>query len=220
MWARLPRSARPVTAHRRTGRARRRARSGRGPNLERAVPSPPEAPLGAPAAYASWPGRWVRAPRSLRVRAAGTTSGVAGGDVARRLRSLGHRMPDKVRAARPSPYRPAVRTFRARLLPAVEVGVRHVGELAAPMGEAARRAPRGTVGQLERHLGDGQAGADRVDGHPELHPEALREGQQPADGLAADRALAGDRRLQRQAGERADGPGREPPGQAKAPAHA
>ena len=62
------------------------------------------------------------------------------------------------------------------------------------------------------------AGADGVDGHPDLHPEAGGEGEAGAEGLHPQRPLAGDRRLGVGAAEAADRPVGEAEGEAEATA--
>ena len=62
------------------------------------------------------------------------------------------------------------------------------------MAEAGERAPGRPVLELELVLAEAIAGADGVHGHPDLHPKARGEGQGGAQGLGAQRPLAGDRR--------------------------
>ena len=69
---------------------------------------------------------------------------------------------------RPGTYRAAA-TGRPRMKPS---------ELAAAVHEPGSVAPRGPVLEVELHLLEPQAGADRVHRHPDLHPEARRERQQ------------------------------------------
>ncbi len=59
-----------------------------------------------------------------------------------------------------------------------------------------REGSRGKLDELVHKWSDAQPGARDVHGHPDLHAEAVGERHRDAEGLAAQRPLAGDRRLQ------------------------
>jgi hypothetical protein len=90
-------------------------------------------------------------------------------------------------------------------LPPCEVHAHEVDELAATVGEPGGRAPGGAVGEVEVELDDSVPGADGVDGHADLHAEAVGERQHAAQRLLAERALPGDRRAGVEAAAPADG---------------
>ena len=68
-----------------------------------------------------------------------------------------------------------------------------VAQLAAPVDEAAERAPGRPVLELELDLGQPIAGADGIDGHPDLHPVSGGEREHRAQDLGSHRPLARER---------------------------
>src|SRR3954454_10379470 len=60
-----------------------------------------------------------------------------------------------------------------------------VAQLAAAVQEPLRGPARRAVLEIERHLGDAEAGAVSVGRHPDLHAEARREGRHGGEDLAA-----------------------------------
>jgi hypothetical protein len=87
-----------------------------------------------------------------------------------------------------------------------EIHAHEVEELAAAVGEPGGRAPGGAVVQVEVELDDSMSGADGVDGHADLHAEAVGERQHVQQRVFAERALPGDRRTGVEAAAPPDGP--------------
>src|SRR5215218_8823576 len=86
------------------------------------------------------------------------------------------------------------------------------------MEEAAEVSAGGAVLQVELVLAQAVAAADGIDGHPDLHPIALREREDRPQRLCPERPLAGDRRLRLEAAEPPDRPAGEPEREAEAAA--
>src|SRR6188768_1814412 len=86
------------------------------------------------------------------------------------------------------------------------------------MEEAGQVPAGGAVLEVQLVLAQAVAGADGVDGHPDLHPVALGEGKDRAQGFGAERPLAGDRRPRLEAAEMPDRPAGEPEREAEAAA--
>ena len=82
--------------------------------------------------------------------------------------------------------------------------------LAGPVEEAGEVLAGGVVVEIDLDLDDAEAGAEGVDGHGDLDPEAGGEREQGGEGLPADGALAGEGLGHGAAG----GPGHAAPGQA------
>ncbi len=111
--------------------------------------------------------------------------------------------------ARPHGRLPALLRAGARALPAREVDRDEVLQLAAAVEEALQRLAGRAVRQRQLDLGDAVAGADGVDRHPDLHPEARRERHDRRQQVGPQRALAGDRRDRLQPAAPLDRPVRE-----------
>ncbi len=88
------------------------------------------------------------------------------------------------------------------------------------MGESGGRAVGRPMAEVELDLEHAMAGADGVDRHPDLHPEAVRERQHVPQDARAKGALPGDRRPCAQPAPATDRPAGESHGQAQPAAYA
>src|SRR3954454_15962437 len=128
---------------------------------------------------AAW--QWVRPPRLSSPSAAASGKPHAGGDAdgpVRCRRGHGGKATDGLRG-RPST------AGRKLVLPPVEGHKNEVDQLTKTVRETPQTPPCCAVFEVERDLGHAEAGARRVDRHPDLHAETWRERHHHGQHLAA-----------------------------------